>query len=692
MKTLVIAEKPSVGRTIAGVLLGAGGEKKDGYIEGKDWIVSWCRGHLVTSANPEFYDEKFKKWTLEDLPIMPENWLLVPIDSSKDQLKVVRNLMARSDVSDLVEATDAGREGELIFRLVYDYVGCKKPFKRLWISSLESSAIREGFDNLKSSKEYDNLYDAAVARMRADWLFGLNGSRYYSLLSDEFGVKSVGRVQTPTLAMIVKRQEEIDNFVVTPRWVVQKDFEDWKVETDYFTDLASAKKCLKETEEQDFVVKKIEKQTKKLSPPKLFSLSSLQQEANRKWGYTAQQVLDSIQKLYEAKILTYPRTDSNYITSDMENTVNNITNNLAKAFKDLVPGFKNCGAKRLINNEKVTDHHAILITESFSRNPDARTYEGIDRQMIRLVETRMLEAVSPVYEYEETKVTGTSKEYEFEGTGQTVVNDGWRAISKQLLQIKDKERNVFPEDLAEGKSYKSASTEVISRDTVPPKYYTDETLLKAMEMAGAKDMDDDVERKGLGTSATRASMIEILIKRNYVIRDKKSLKATESGKKLIASVDDGFKNVDTTVNWENRLLEIERGKGETKEEFCISIESLIKELLKNGPKSATKKANFIYGKCPICGGNVESYFSNARCSGCGVNFYITDRVTGKAVYTPEQVTKLLDGGKVKAKRWSTRTNKPYTAIMSINVEQTKQNMSDEKKYFAFNMEFENKKK
>ncbi len=601
--------------------------------------------------------------------------------------------MSRSDVSDLVEATDAGREGELIFRLVYDYIGCKKPFKRLWISSLESSAIREGFQNLKSSKEYNNLYDAAVARMRADWLFGLNGSRYYSLLSDEFGVKSVGRVQTPTLAMIVKRQEEIDNFVVTPRWVVQKDFEGWKVETDYFTDLTEAKKCLKDTEKQDFVVTKVEKQTKKNAPPKLFSLSSLQQEANRKWGHTAQQVLDSIQKLYEAKILTYPRTDSNYITSDMEQTVINITNNLANAFKKALPGFKHCGVKRLINNEKVTDHHAILITESFSKNPDASAYDGIDRQMIRLIETRMLEAVSPFYEYEETKVTGTSNGYEFEGTGQTVINEGWKAIAKQLnMQSKDKDRNVFPEDIAKGKSYKSVNTEILSRDTVPPKYYTDETLLKAMETAGAKDMDDDVERKGLGTSATRASMIETLIKRNYVIRDKKNLKATDSGKKLIEKVDDGFKNVDTTVDWENRLLEIERGKGETKEEFCNSIEARIKELLKNGPKTVAKKSSFVYGKCPICGGDVVSYFSNARCSDCGVNFYITDRITTKPIYTPEQVTKLLEGGKVKVKRWSQRTNKPYAALMSIDVEQTKQNMADGKNYFTLKMEFENKKK
>lgn len=692
-KQLIIAEKPSVGRTIASVLGDRNAKKENGYIEAGSWIVTWCRGHLVTNAMPEAYNEKFKKWAMEDLPIVPEKWKLEPIKSATDQLAVVKKLAHREDVSELIEATDAGREGELIFRLAYLYIGCKKPFKRLWVSSLEASAIQEGFKSLKPSSQYDNLYKAALARSRADWLFGLNGSRYYTLISSENGVKSVGRVQTPTLAMIVKRQEEIENFKVTNRWAVQKKFETWAMETALFLEKAEADKCLKQTEGKEVEITKVEKKKKKQGAPLLYSLSTLQQDMNKKYGYTAKETLDIMQTLYEKKILTYPRADSNYITSEMKGTMENIISNLVSAFGSFVPNFKNTGVEKVIDNSKVGDHHAILITEEFSRRPDASQLTEKERQIVRLVEVRILESVSAPYEYEETKATGTCESYTFTGSGNKVLFAGWKEIAKCLLKLKDRQTEVLPPDLAEGKKYQPQSTEIVTRDTTPPKFYTDETLLHAMEKAGAKEMDENVERKGLGTSATRAAVIETLLDRKYVERDKKYLKATLEGKNLIAKVDDGFKNVDTTVDWENRLLEIERGTGESLQDFCSSIEQRIRTLLANGPKEAVKKSKYaevVMGKCPLCGGEMKSYFTDVKCGSCGIKLYRSVRDSNKLLYTDEQVSSLFNGEKIKVKRMS-KAGKPYEALLSLDLEATKKNIEEGKNYYLTKMEFEEKK-
>lgn len=693
-KQLIIAEKPSVGRTIAGVFGGQNAEKKNGYIEADSWIVTWCRGHLITNAMPEAYDEKYKKWTLEDLPIVPDRWKLEPIESSLDQLAVVKKLAHREDVTELVEATDAGREGELIFRLVYRYIGCKKPFKRLWVSSLEASAIREGFKHLKDSSEYDNLYSAALARSRADWLFGLNGSRYYTLISSEEGVKSVGRVQTPTLAMIVKRQEEIENFKVTNRWAVQKKFDTWAMETALFLEKTEADKCLAKTKDKEVEITKIEKKKKKQNPPLLYSLSTLQQDMNRRYGYTAKETLDLMQVLYEKKILTYPRTDSNYITSDMALTMEGIIANLIKAFGKMVPDFKNTGVLKVINDEKVGDHHAILVTQEFSRHPDTSQLSDKERQIVRLVEVRILESVSAPYEYEETKVLGSCEGFEFSGSGNKVVFAGWKGVSKAMLALKERQADILPEDLEEGKKYQAQSTEIVTRDTVPPKPYTDETLLHAMEKAGAKEMDNDVERKGLGTSATRAAVIETLLSRKYIKREKKYLMATDDGKNLIAKVDDGFKNVDTTVDWENRLLEIERGRGEGLQAFCTSIENRIRTLLANGPKEAAKKTRpeeKVFGKCPLCGGEMKTYFSDVKCTSCGVKLYRTAfGKDGTTPYSDGQVTTLLEGGKINI-RGKTQGGKTWKGLLSLDIDATKKNIEEGKNYFFTKMEFEQKK-
>lgn len=693
-KRLIIAEKPSVGRTIAAVLGGETKEKTTGYIESDSWIVTWCRGHLITNAMPEVYDEKYKKWTLEDLPIVPEKWLLEPIANSIDQLAVVKKLALRDDVTELVEATDAGREGELIFRLVYRYIGCKKPFKRLWVSSLEESAIREGFANLKDSSQYDNLYSAALARARADWLFGLNGTRYYTLISSEEGVQSVGRVQTPTLAMIVKRQEEIENFKVTNRWAVQKKFDTWAMETQLFLEKADAEKCLVATKDKEIEITKVEKKKKKQMAPRLYSLSTLQQDMNRRYGYTAKETEDLMQALYEKQILTYPRTDSSYISSAMSLTMEEIVDNLISAFGKMVPNFENTGVSKVINDAKVGDHHAILITEKFSRKPDASKLSEKERQIVRLVEVRILESVSAPYEYEETKVQGTCEGFDFAGSGNKVLSMGWKDIAKSMLGLKERQADMLPADLEEGKKYQAQSTEIVTRDTVPPKFYTDETLLHAMEKAGAKEMDDDVERKGLGTSATRAAIIETLLSRKYITREGKYLKATNEGKILIAKVDDGFKNVDTTVDWENRLLEIERGKGESLQAFCQSIEQRIRSLLANGPKEAVKKNKkeaVVFGKCPLCGGEMKSYFSDIKCSSCNVKLYRSIRESDKLLYTDKQVSELLEGKKVKVKRTS-KTGKDYEALVSLDIEATKKNIKEGKNYLLTKMEFEEKKK
>lgn len=693
-KQLIVAEKPSVGTTIAEVLGSQNAKKEKGYIESDSWIVTWCRGHLVTNAMPETYDEKFKKWAMGDLPIVPEKWKLEPIKTATDQLAVVSKLAHREDVSELIEATDAGREGELIFRLVYLYIGCRKPFKRLWVSSLEASAIREGFKTLKPASQYDNLYKAALARSRADWLFGLNGTRYYTLISSEDKVRSVGRVQTPTLAMIVKRQEEIENFKVTNRWAVQKKFDTWSMETELFLEKAEADKCLKQTDGKDVTITKIEKKKKKMGAPLLYSLSTLQQDMNKKYGYTANETLELMQTLYEKKILTYPRTDSNYITSDMEETMETIIANIIKAFGRFIPNFESIGVAKVINNSKVGDHHAILITEEFSQHPDTKALSDKERQIVRLVEVRILESVSAPYEYEETKVTGTCESYSFTGSGNKVLFAGWKEIAKPLLGLKDKQTDVLPSDIAEGQVYQPQSTEIAERDTTPPKFYTDETLLHAMEKAGAKEMDDDVERKGLGTSATRASVIETLLDREYIVRDKKYLKATLEGKNLIAKVDDGFKNVDTTVDWENRLLEIERGKGESLQEFCASIEKQIRTLLATGPKEAVRKSKqeeVLIGKCPLCGQEMKTYFTDVKCSSCGVKLYRSKFGDSTPFYTDAQTKTLLDGGKIKVKRMS-KNNKPYEALLSLDLEATRQNIAEGKNYFLTKMEFEDKPK
>ena len=658
-KVLVIAEKPSVGMTIAKAL--GISEKKHGYIEGDGYIVSWCMGHLLELTPSPLP----KEWSFSTLPIIPQKWGYSekPSEASRAQLHILMRLMKDPGVSSLVCATDAGREGELIFRIVYEYAGCRKPFQRLWVSSLEEEAIREGFRNLRPSKDYDNLYESALARSHADWLVGINGTRLYtigygrSLGGGKTGTFSVGRVQTPTLNMIVERQKEIDSFRVTKQWAVVKDFGEWKLESVRFRSEEEARACLSDIHEKPVLIKAVERSKKKNSAPKLYSLTTLQQDANRRYGFPAKKTLDIMQGLYEKKMLSYPRTDSNYITADMEKTFGAITMKLAER---LMPGFRYRGCRQVINDSKVTDHYAIIATSNYARNGEKASFSEDEKKILHLVETRMLIAVSPAYLYEKTEVEGDSMGYAFTGSGTTEIEAGWRAIERSLLGTKTVEGMLFPNGIAEGQRYMPVRSTMVNRDTKPPRPYTEETLLGAMDRAGTEDMPEDAERKGLGTSATRAGIIERLIAVGYVERQKAKevtyLVPTEKGKSMIAYIDEKLKSPKLTADWEWRLKDIEKGK-EKEDTFCRAIEDDVGSLVKAEAEKlgdaveAVPGEGSVIGACPYCG----SPFIEKRLLGECLNekcrmvlFKSNNQLRGHAI-TSEEMKRLINGERVSMK-------------------------------------------
>lgn len=691
---LIIAEKPTVAMTIAKVV--GANEKHDGYVSGNGFIVSWCYGHLLTNATPDFYNSAYKKWTMENLPIVPEKWINVPIPSGEKQLRNLEKLIASKDVDSLIEATDAGREGELIFRLVYEHSKTKKPFERLWISSLEAGAIREGLKNLRPSCKYDNLYQAALARSRADWLFGINGTRLYTLSGCMGNDKAtVGRVQTPTLAMIVQRERERKEFVVEKRMAVIATFDGWKAESKKFTDKDSIIECLQKIKGRTHNVVDLKKEQKNASAPRLFSLTSLQREMNTRFGFSAQKTLDLVQGLYEKKILSYPRTDSEYITSDMKNTAIRIVENL-KEFYD-IDDTTSLNFNRIVNDDKVSDHYAIITTETYSRQIEEVELSQDEKTLVTVVGRRMIEAVFPPFSYEETKLTLDCNGYDFNATGRVVISPGWKEVTKKikLEEKKDKDKsnekdeenisknNVFPSDIVVGKNYTPIKLDLAKRDTKPPLPYTEATLLAAMERAGTKEMDAEVERKGLGTSATRAEIIEKLIDRKYIFRKGKTLLPTEEGIHLIDSVAEGFKSVSTTVDWENRLLEIEKGKnGENCQDFCISIENNLVSLIgETKDKNIALKPQEV-GKCPWCGGSMKMLGKRIVCDECGKKFNTTPLWMPEGnSFTVDNVKTLLSGKSVFAKL-KAKTGKIYSIKASIDFNKTK-----ESKYVEWKFDF-----
>lgn len=686
---LVIAEKPSVGAAI-GKVLGAT-SRKDGYLEGNNYIVSWCVGHLVGLADASSYDERFAKWRYSDLPIVPEEWLFeIPKDKQK-QFKVLRDLMRDKRVTELVCATDAGREGELIFRLVYKKAGCTKPFKRLWISSLEDSAIREGFAHLRSSGEYDRLYEAALARSKADWIVGINGTRLFSTLYHKKLV--VGRVQTPTLAMLVEREGKITTFHKEKYFNVHISKDSLTADMEKVKTEDEAKAIAAACNKKQAVVSSLKKETKTVNPPRLYDLTTLQREANRYYGFTAQQTLDLVQSLYEKKLLTYPRTDSQFITEDMESTARQVIGIVSRK----LPLFEGITHEpdigRITNNAKVTDHHAIIATVQLE-NQDLTELPESEQKIIRLIAMRLLSATGEKHIYDETSVTLTCEGYEFKAKGKTVVQDGWKAIErcfKETLKSKEKDEpeHSLP-SLNEKDILSSVDSSVTEHYTSPPKPYTEDSLLSAMETAGNDAFDDDTEKKGLGTPATRAGIIEKLVKGGFVERKGKSLVPTKDGNNLVCVLPEQITSPSMTAEWENTLMQIERGNADA-DKFLSGIVGMTSDLVKAYPFLSDAEANRFdtgresIGKCPRCGspvyvGKGNYYCSNKECSFCmwEDNKFFSSK---KKKLTKKIAAELLDKGWCRVTGlYTPKRPQLYDAVIRLD--------DTGGKYVSFKMEFD----
>lgn len=686
---LVIAEKPSVGAAI-GKVLGAS-SRKDGYLEGNNYIVSWCVGHLVGLADASSYDERFAKWRYSDLPIVPEEWLFeVPKDKQK-QFKVLRDLMRDKRVTELVCATDAGREGELIFRLVYKKAGCTKPFKRLWISSLEDSAIREGFAHLRDSGDYDRLYEAALARSKADWIVGINGTRLFSTLYHKKLV--VGRVQTPTLAMLVDREGKISTFHKEKYFNVHISKDNLTADLEKVKTEEEAKAVAAACDKKQAVVSSLKKETKTVNPPRLYDLTTLQREANRYYGFTAQQALDLVQSLYEKKLLTYPRTDSQFITEDMESTARQVIGIVSRKLPLFGGITHEPDIGRITNNAKVADHHAIIPTVQLEKQDLGELPES-EQKIIRLVAMRLLSATGEKHIYDETSVTLTCEGYEFKAKGKTVVQDGWKAIErcfKETLKSKEKDE---PErslpSLNEKDILSSVDSSVTEHYTSPPKPYTEDSLLSAMETAGNAEFDDDTEKKGLGTPATRAGIIEKLVKGGFVKRKGKSLVPTKDGNNLVCVLPEQITSPSMTAEWENTLMQIERGNADA-DKFLSGIVGMTSELVKAYPFLSDTEANRFdtgresIGKCPRCGspvyvGKGNYYCSNKECSFCmwEDNKFFTSK---KKKLTKKIAAELLDKGWCRVTGlYTPKRPQLYDAVIRLD--------DTGGKYVSFKMEFD----
>ena len=676
MYNLIITEKPSVARTISKVL--GVTARRDGYLEGSGWIVSWCVGHLVELAPPSVYDPRFDRWDRTDLPILPERWQYLVSSSTKKQFDILCKLLHRADVDRIVCATDAGREGELIFRLVYQECGCRKPVSRLWISSMEDAAIRAGFANLKPSTEYDLLYKAALCRERADWLVGINATRLFSCLH---GVTlNVGRVMTPTLGMTVEREAAIMPFKPEPFYIIQLQTGGCMASSERFKEKAQAEALLAECRKfGQAVVQKTERKEKSERPPALYDLTTLQRDANRLLGFSAQQTLDYAQALYEKKLVTYPRTDSRYLTEDMAAGLPGLVMDTAAAF-----GFRGAipvHAKQVINDKKVSDHHAILPTQSVAK-ADLSSLPVGEANILRLIAARLLAAVGEPHRYAETVVLFECAGQTFTAKGKTVLDEGWKAIERQVLGGPDRDSvpDALP-DVLEQTTLPVLSAELKEGHTTPPKHFTEDTLLAAMESAGAETMPEDAERRGIGTPATRAATIEKLLQKGFLVREgggkTKHLLPTEKGRALIAAMPEQLKSPAMTADWETKLTQIEKGQY-APENFMKEIETMMKNLVNqyaNTPSTPAKAATgaSVIGTCPHCGGQVAEREKGFFCSSRECRFVIWKDNTffgrlGKRP-TRQVVDKLLRDGRARLKDCkSQRTGKTYNASVLMTTE------------------------
>ena len=621
-KFLVIAEKPSVAQSYAKNL--SAYKREDGYLEGESCIVSWCLGHLAEYAQPEEYDPKYEKWQFDDLPILPEAWKLKVSKDKKKQFDVLKGLMNRSDVEYLVNGCDAGREGELIFQRVYVLAGCRKPVKRLWISSMEDAAIQKGFQTMKSEEEYKNLCMAAVCRAQADWLIGMNGTRAYT--TRYFKRLVVGRVQTPTLAMLAERQERIEHFQKEAFYKVALTDGKLTVVSENIANEEAADLLAALCNGSTAVVTQMKKERKKSFPPKLYDLTSLQREANRYFGYTAKRTLDMLQELYEEKLVTYPRTDSQFVTEDMKDSVEELVGKMPVLLPFVDYGQLGHGIKRVINNAKVSDHHAILPTKE-AVEKGISDLPSDKKNLMMLICQQLVQATGEEYLYEQTDITVKCQEHDFKARGKIPVQMGFKEVEKAFKQLcvkaepveeKEKETSI-PAGYEEGMRLFPVKAEKTTHYTSPPKPFNEDTLLAAMETAGNKEFDSETEKKGLGTPATRASIIEKLVSSGYAQRKGKQILPSTEGKELVKVMPEYLKSAVMTAEWENQLLMMEKGQI-TDAQFMGEITSLVGKILevcREIPEEERRRFQTereVIGKCPVCGSDIFEGKQNFYCS------------------------------------------------------------------------------
>jgi len=696
---LVIAEKPSVAMSLAAVL--GATERKDGYLEGSGYLVSWCVGHLLELAQPEAYKEQYAKWRYEDLPILPENWKYEVPKDKKTQLALLCRLMKDKRVDSVVCATDAGREGELIFRLVYEYAGCNKPMERLWISSMEDAAIREGFDRLRPGSDYDKLYDAAVCRAGADWLIGINATRLFSVL---YGVTlNVGRVMSPTLALLVQRESDIESFISKPFYVPEITCGGFTASGEKMTERSEAEKIRMDCDHNSAFVRSVEKQVKTIQPPRLYDLTTLQRECNRIYGYTAQQTLDYVQSLYEKKLATYPRTDSQYLTKDMQATAAS----LILWLRDNMPFGKGCAGEpdidRVTDDSKVTDHHAIIPTVEIARTDLTELPSG-ERDVLTLLAVRLLCATTQAHRFETVTAMLDCQGHTFTAKGKTILQSGWKEVERiHRMSIRQSETEHRENEdaalpvLKEGQTFETVSASLREGKTSPPKHYTEDTLLSAMENAGAEDMPDDAERKGLGTPATRAATLEKLVSAGFVERKKKQLIPTKKGRNLIAVLPDNIKSPILTAEWESMLKQVEHGELSATS-FMDQIADMSRTLVKEhtAPEerfvdlfpSSRGTTHEAVGVCPRCGAPVyegkKGFFCDNR--ECSFALWKDNRFfsSKKKSITKSVAAALLKEGRISMSGlYSEKTGKTYDAEVILD--------DTGGKYVNFKLEFPVKK-
>jgi len=662
---LVISEKPSVAQSIAAVI--GAKHRGDGYLEGGGYLVSWCLGHLAELAEADTYDKKYAKWRREDLPILPDNWLFTVGKDKWKQFDILRTLMRRDDVNEVINACDAGREGELIFRTVYCMAGCSKPMKRLWISSMEDEAIRQGFADPKPGRDYDGLHQSALCRSKADWLVGINTTRLFSVLYHR--TLNVGRVMSPTLALIVQREADISAFLSEPFYMVNLDFGDFTATGDKLKAKPEAEAVAATCKGKAAIVEAVERKEKSEKPPALYDLTTLQRDANRLLGYTAQQTLDYLQSLYEKKLCTYPRTDSRFLTNDMESSVPRLASVAAGIYGVVAPQKLN--AEQVCDSAKVSDHHAVVPTSGADKAEISALPAG-EREILRLVSRQLLCAVSDPYQYAETAVTLNCGGHNFAAKGKTVLVTAWKAY------IQEQTEKPLPE-LTEKQNVPVTSVSVKDGKTSPPKHYTEDTLLSAMETAGAKDMPEDAERKGLGTPATRAAILEKLVTTGFVERKKSkktvSLIPSQVGVSLVTVLPEQLQSPLLTAEWENQLKQVERGELEA-DIFINRISSMLLELV--NAYTPVKSAEVLFpsgreviGKCPRCGGDVSEGKKGFFCesNNCRFGLWKDNKFFSakKKTLTKTVAAALLKDGRTKLTGcYSDKTGKTYDATVILD--------------------------